>query len=486
MLGLHLIMGDFSNESYAGAGVSVVAQNAENSEVKRRLSDLGSRADGLFGGAVDVSGYRGRSPVSLDVSGAHVDYSRKTMKASGRHTAEQAFKNANGEPAGVLDYIALPNMCGKVPDFVEGVTRATVQRGVMVLGGESAEMKDTYQKTRYGYDAFVHVISVRDDTQKGDISELITGMEQPLVVGSTDGTGTKTKIVKDPRDIIYHGLNDIGAMGVRPIGYALYIAGQPSAEKLWQIHDLSGRIRNELGLTEFDPIVVNKPFTYLAGEVDIAGTVLGVVDNKDLVTGEDVSVDDVIIGISVDGLMTNGYTLARRLCQKMASEYGRNANEGMDRKLDELDGLSLRESLALPHRPMTDILFGDGDVLGVLDRFPEKVYGMAHITGGGMPDNIIRMIPEGLGADVKRYVLPVPKLMQMFKDRDLPEDELFSTFNMGVGFTLTVAPGLAGAVVDYINDNFAQRIEGVDRQAAIIGRVVRRETGEKFRFVSNL
>lgn len=472
---------DFSGESYAAAGVSIKAQNEVNTEVARRLKAMGMKADGLFGGAVDVSKFKGPYKKCLNIVGASLCYEGNlTAKEMGTATTREVFEKSwdfAGDAIGTLDYIASLEMNEFVPDFVEGVAIASAEHGCPVLGGESAQMKDTYRDGKK--DAFVHVVTLGD--QPGiDITYLINRMERPLVVATTDGTGTKTKKIRNPEDIIYHGFNDLGAQGVMPIAFALYIAGNVDPKELEIIDARAKSISKELYVKKLDSLVHWKGNVYLENEVDIAGTVVGVIDHKNLITGADVGPGDAIIGIQVDGLMTNGYSLARKLCGKLI-ETGDAAS--WDAPLDALGGKSLLHEITLPHRPMTDILFGYEGVEGVLSRFHFK--GISHITGGGQPDNMIRMVPDSCKVVVQKNVLEVPPLMKLFREYGLSEEELYSTFNMGVGYTLTVPKEIANRVINYINENFKNRIPGVERKAAIIGTIEPRMPSEpKFEFAN--
>ena len=142
----------------------------------------------------------------------------------------------------------------------------------------------------------------------------------------------------------------------------------------------------------------------------------GVIDKKNLITGSGVVLGDVIIGFGVDGLMTNGYSLARYICDEMVKS---REVESWDTQMRELNGRSIRYELSRPHRPMTDILFGYDNIEGVLSKFPGSIKGMAHITGGGQPDNIVRMVPDDCMALVNGSVLPTPPLMQLFREKGI-------------------------------------------------------------------
>ncbi len=467
---------DFSDETYEKAGVSIKAQNEVNKEVAKRLKEVGFEAKGWFGGAVDVSKFKGKKNIYLNIAGTSLCSPNKNFIEAGKETAESAFFNIKGKPLGVLDYIASLDMGKFVADFVEGVARTSLEKKCAVLGGESAQMKDTYKKNKI--DAFVHILTIGEDYGGCEISDLIDNMKRPLLVASTDGTGTKTKIIKNPEDVIYHGFNDIGAQGAKPIAFSLYIAGNVPMKEIYDIVENAKTISEKLGINQLDSLAVIKKDIYLYGEVDIAGTVVGIVDKKDLITGHNVKPGDVIFGIGVDGLMTNGFSLGRRLCDKLVKN---GEVKSYDASVKELNGKSLRYELSRPHRYMTDILFGYDNVEGILSKFDIK--GMAHITGGGQPDNIPRMVPDNCKAVIYKNVLPVPPLMQFFKDYGLTDEELDHDFNMGVGFALIVSEHNAPGVGKYVNDNFRTRIEGVDRRAAVIGRIESRKKSEpKFEF----
>ncbi len=468
---------DFSKETYAGAGVSIKTQNMVNKEVAERLKKVGFKAEGLFGGAVDISDFRGQKDIYLSIAGASLCSPNKNFIEAGKETAEAAFFNIKGKPIGVLDYIASLDMGNFVADFVEGVAKTSLEKKCAVLGGESAQMKDTYKEGKV--DSFVHVLTIGKDFSGCELSDLIENMKQPLLVASTDGTGTKTKIIRNPEDVIYHGFNDIGAQGAKPIAFALYVAGNVPIKEIYEIVEKAKRISENLGVKQLEPLVIVKEDTYLRGEVDIAGTAIGIVDKKYLITGSNIIPGDAILGVGVDGLMTNGFTIARRLRDRLVKK---EIAESYDAPVKELNGKSLTYELSRPHRPMTDILFGYDNIEGVLSKF--QIKGMAHITGGGQPDNIPRMVPDDCKAVVTKDVLPVPPLMQLFRKYGLTEKELFHDFNMGVGYALIVSKRDAPKVARYINDNFRTRIEGVDRIAALIGSIEARKKSEpKFQFI---
>lgn len=468
-------MADISDMTYDSSGVSIKSQNRVNKEVVERLRTLGMRAEGLFGGAIDISSYKGKKTY-VGIQGASISEKQEWMIDTGTYTTQKAFEKVTGKSQGVLDYFASPFMDERIVSFVEGIARESMKNKTPVIGGESAQMKDTYREGEY--DAFVHVIEITKEKGKYscDITDLIKGMKNPLLVASTDGTGTKTKIVRNPLDIIYHGFNDIGAVGVKPIAFGIYIAGNVPGRELKKIEKKSDKACKDLGITKLKPLVEYKPETYLKGEVDIAGTVIGVVNEKDMITGKNVKEGDVVIGIGVDAIMTNGYTLARNSGKELLGDMKEG---GWDSPMEEFDGNTFRQEMSKSHVPMTDILFGTKEKEGVLSKYPGAVRATAHITGGGQKYNIKRMVPDGLCAEVKKEVLPIPLVMKFFVDRGLEEEEAYKTFNMGVGFTLTTTEEMAYDIVEHINRNFALRLDS-ERPAAIIGEIVK---NEKTKFV---
>lgn len=463
--------------TYETSGVSIRAQNEVNARIKEELQALGLKAEGLFGGAVDITHLKEKKTVPIGVVCSSIVEGEDASDA-GLNTAEAALEKIEGrtESLAMLDYYASPKMDESVPAFVRGVaTAGLTQTGVPTIGGESAQMPGTYNEGKM--DAYVDVVYHGTQGTTVDIADLIRGMERPLLCASTDGTGTKTRIVKDPRDIIYHGLNDLGAIGVRQAAFKLYVAGNVKREELEEVVAKSRQICDTLGITALDPTIEIKPEEYAPGQVDIAGTVIGVIDEKDMITGENVEEGDAIIGIATDCLMTNGYSLARRYVEKMGHQQD-------DENLPGLEGTTIRKELSKPHVPYTDVLFGNKEAEGILSKFKGKIKATAHITGGGQKDNMERMVPNNLCAVVGKEVLPLLPIVEYFAANGADMDEMYRTFNMGVGFTVTVSADIADEVIKYLNENFKDSAPGVERTAAKIGRVMKSEAGEKFKWAA--
>lgn len=463
---------DISKMNYTQAGVSIKKGNEVAERIKKNFRKKGINAEGLFGGAIDISHLKGQDYIPIGVVSSSIVEDKDPFKAGEKTIFAALEKIQEGvTPIAVLDYIATLGMdVNEIPVFAEGVATAGLEKNIMPIGGESAQMPGTYNEGRR--DAYVHVITHGDQGKTTNIADLIRDMEKPLLCASTDGTGTKTRIVKDPRDIIYHGGNDLGAMGVKPIAFAVYVAGNAPQSVLDEVVAKSQKICDTLGIANLDVTVEYKPEEYVVGQVDIAGTVIGVIDEENMIKGKNVKEGDVIIGWATDCLMTNGYSLARKYVEMIGDSYTES--------LQELKGSTINNELSKPHVPYTDILFGNEEAEGILSKFRNQIKATAHITGGGQKDNIEKMVPEGLCASVQKEVLPLPPIVQYFKDQEADMDAMYEALNMGVGFTITVSKDICEEVIKYVNDNFRHSIEGIDRQAAQIG-VIKKGTS-KFEF----
>jgi len=262
----------------------------------------------------------------------------------------------------------------------------------------------------------------------------LRGYEDPVLVASTDGVGTKIQVaiaagVHDTvgYDIVAHCVNDILVQGATPLFFLDYIAlGQMDPTRVEQI--VAGVVR---GCTEFScPLLggetAEMPGTYAPGDYDLAGFILGIVDRSRALTGDAVREGDVLLGLPSAGLHTNGYTLARKV---LFDAMGLR----VDTRVPEL-GATVGEALLAPHRAY----------LAALEPLIErrKIRALAHITGGGFPGNIPRVLPKGLGARVIASSWKVPPLFRLIQQGGaVPDDEMFRTFNMGIGMIVVVAPG---------------------------------------------
>jgi phosphoribosylformylglycinamidine cyclo-ligase len=254
-------------------------------------------------------------------------------------------------------------------------------------------------------------------------------LKQPVLVASADGVGTKLKIAflagvhhTVGRDLVNHCVNDILVQGARPLFFLDYVAtGKLLPEVVAGIVDGVANGCRENGCVLLGGETAEMPDFYSDGEYDIAGFIVGVADREKVIDGKRITPGDVLLALPSVGLHTNGYSLARKLFFEVA---GYN----VDTKLDEL-GMTVGESLLQPHLSYLKPLDG------LLDSGVIK--GLAHITGGGLTDNIPRILPENCGVTIDKGswpVLPVFHLMQQLGN--VSEAEMYRTFNMGVGMVV--------------------------------------------------
>ena len=262
----------------------------------------------------------------------------------------------------------------------------------------------------------------------------LSGYADPVLVASTDGVGTKIQVaiaagVHDTvgYDIVAHCVNDILVQGATPLFFLDYIAlGRMDAVRVEQIVSGLARACAEFSCPLIGGETAEMPGTYAPDDYDLAGFIVGIVDRSHALTGEAVQEGDVLLGLPSSGLHTNGYTLARKvLFEKMGL--------GVDTRVPEL-GATVGEALLVPHRAY----------LGALEPLIErrKIRALAHITGGGFPGNIPRVLPKGLGARIVTSSWRVPPLFGLIqKGGAVSDDEMFRTFNMGIGMVVVAAPG---------------------------------------------
>jgi phosphoribosylformylglycinamidine cyclo-ligase len=270
-------------------------------------------------------------------------------------------------------------------------------------------------------------------------------MAKPVLVASADGVGTKLKIAfmtgvhnTVGRDLVNHCVNDILVQGARPLFFLDYIAtGKLSTDVVAGIIEgIAGGCR-ENGCVLLGGETAEMPGFYHEGEYDIAGFIVGVVDREKVIDGKRISPGDVLLALPSVGLHTNGYSLARKLLFEVAGYTA-------ETELPEL-GMTAGAALLQPHlsylRPLQ----------GLLDTGAIK--GLAHITGGGLTDNIPRILPEGCGVRIDKGswpVLPIYELMR--KVGNVSEREMYRTFNMGVGMVIVCSRADLDAVAGHLSD----------------------------------
>lgn len=286
------------------------------------------------------------------------------------------------------------------------------------------------------------------------------------LVASADGVGTKLKVaVLAGRhdgigaDIVNHCVNDILACGASPLFFLDYFAtGSLDAEVGATVINSIANACKELGVALLGGETAEMPGIYQTGDYDLAGFIVGMVAEDEIVDGSAIQQRDLIFGLPSDGFHTNGYSLVRAALGLNGDME--NARERLGSEVAYARGLTLAEALLQPHRCYLQ------DVRSLLQS--GAIRGMAHITGGGIPGNVSRIIPEGLTAAIDTGSWSPPPIFEYVTERGhINPEEAFRVFNMGIGFVFVCDPDQAGAVRDAVPD------------AVEIGRVQAGSNGER-------
>ncbi len=284
------------------------------------------------------------------------------------------------------------------------------------------------------------------------------GAAGQLLVASTDGVGTKVMIARqrgDMRsvgeDLVNHCVNDILVQGARPLFFLDYIAMstmQPDLVK--QIIDGLAKACRDNGCALIGGETAEMPGVYREQEVDVAGTIVGCVERELLLDGSHVRIGDVLIGLPSSGLHTNGYSLAR---QALFAD----AKLALGDRPPELAGATVGDALLAVHRSYLR------QCRPLVQR--RQLTAMAHITGGGLPDNVPRVLPKGTGARIDTRAIPKLPICELIVQRGKVERaEAYRVLNMGVGMVLFVRPEHQGAVLDHL--------QSVGERTFVLGNVV--------------
>ena len=286
--------------------------------------------------------------------------------------------------------------------------------------------------------------------------------ESPVLVSSCDGIGTKLRIafltgIHDTvgRDLVNHCVNDILVQGATPLFFLDYLAtGRLEPGVLEAVVAGLATGCREAGCALLGGEIAEMPGFYAEGEYDVAGFIVGVVERERLLDGSGIQSGDLLIGLPSAGLHTNGYSLARKI-------FFERAGLGVDDRVDELEA-TVGDVLLAEHRSYRECLAQP------LER--GWVRGLAHITGGGIVDNLPRILPEGLAARVERGSWPVPPLFTYLQQRgNVATGEMDRTFNMGLGMVLVCEPARADDLTSYL--------EGRGERPYRIGEIVPGEAG---------
>lgn len=286
----------------------------------------------------------------------------------------------------------------------------------------------------------------------------LRGLKNPVLISSADGVGTKLKLAVMTgihntvgEDLVNHCVNDILVHGAKPLFFLDYIGiGRLRPEIVAEIvKGLSVGCKNA-GMALIGGETAELPDMYAPEEYDLAGFIVGIVDQSRIINGAKISEGDVIIGLGSDGLHTNGYSLAR----KAIFEIGGFKH---DSYIETLNG-KIADTLLSVHRSYLR------PIMTLLEKF--EVKGMAHITGGGIAGNLIRVLPDNIGAVIQKRKWPVLPIFEFIRQTGhIADDDMYPAFNMGIGYIVIISKDIASESV--------RVLEGMGERAYIIGEMVK-------------
>jgi phosphoribosylformylglycinamidine cyclo-ligase len=278
-----------------------------------------------------------------------------------------------------------------------------------------------------------------------------SGMREPVLVASVDGVGTKLKIAfaMDKHDtvgmdLVNHCVNDIAVLGARPLFFLDYVGCERLEARVFQqlLRGLSRACRSA-GCALLGGETAQMPGMYRKGEYDLAGCIVGVVDRAKIIDGKNIKSGDAILGLPSNGLHTNGYSLARKIL---------------------VEKMRLKASSPLPGAPITvgeELLRIHKNYQPVLSKITADVIkGLAHITGGGLIDNVPRILPSNCDAVIETKSWRMPPIFQILqKNGGVDAEEMYQVFNMGIGMVAIVAERNARRVMSILRAKRIGRIE---------------------------
>jgi phosphoribosylformylglycinamidine cyclo-ligase len=288
-------------------------------------------------------------------------------------------------------------------------------------------------------------------------------MKRPVLVASTDGVGTKTKVAARlnqwgtiGQDLVNHCINDILTQGGRPLFFLDYVASARLSPE--QVAEVVGGIAlacSAAGCALLGGETAEMPGVYISDEIDVVGTIVGVVEFDQIIDGSRIRAGDVILGLPSTGLHTNGFTLARKALESI----------DLQTSIPELgpgSGRSPGEALLAVHRSYLE-------PVNELKTAGVEIRGLAHITGGGLIDNLPRILPSGMGARLRWGTWPPPPIFRLIQHHgQISDAEMYHVFNMGLGMLVVVPSDQVDLARHTLPDDLY-----------VVGEIVSGETGVK-------
>ena len=320
--------------------------------------------------------------------------------------------------------------------------------------------KFTYEKSGVNINAadnfvkFISSISTNNKGKKkfnniggfGSISDIPGNLKKPKIVACTDGVGTKIEIANTLNkydtigiDLVAMSVNDLIVQGARPLLFLDYISiNKINLRKLKSI--IKGIVKG-CKISECELVggeTAEMPGTYAKGKFDIAGFAVGVVDEKKILNKKNIKKNDLVLAVPSNGVHSNGYSLVRYVLKK--------------KKINLIDNKFLRKELLKPTKIYVK------EVLNLINN--NLINGCANITGGGLPDNIKRIIPDGMVADINLDKVKTKKIFKWLKQNNIEDKEMLKTFNCGVGFCLIVNPKNLKKITKFFTKEFKPYVIG--------------------------
>ena len=281
--------------------------------------------------------------------------------------------------------------------------------------------------------------------------------EEPILISGTDGVGTKLKVAFDTGvhntigiDAVAMCVNDVLVNGAEPLFFLDYLAvGKLEPEQVAQVVEGVAEGCRQAGCALIGGETAEMPGFYTPGEYDVAGFTVGIVDKKKMIDGSTIKEGDVVLGLPSSGLHSNGYSLARKV---MFEKAGYKPEDKV-----ELLGTTVGEAMLKPTRIYVKT------VLGMLEK--AEVKGMAHITGGGFLENIPRVLPDDVDVIIEEGSWPVPPIFSLIESiGNIEKNEMYRTFNMGIGYVIITDQANAMKICDYMSE--------IKEEVYLIGMVV--------------
>ncbi len=294
----------------------------------------------------------------------------------------------------------------------------------------------------------------------GFFSPNFSNYDNPVLVSSTDGVGTKLRLAfllnrhdTIGIDLVAMCVNDVAVQGAKPLFFLDYLSmGNLDTEVATDVIKGIAEGCRQAKCALVGGETAEMPGFYAKGEYDLAGFTVGIVDNDKIIDGSDIHVGNQLIGIASSGLHSNGYSLVRKICFDLL---------GMDVTTHVPEfGKSLGEELLTPTKIYSEL------IQSLIRDLP--IHGMAHITGGGIPDNILRITPDACQVRIMRGSWEIPPVFSFLKEKgNVSENEMMRTFNNGIGLIAVVPENAAQEVL--------QRLTAMDEKAFIIGEITERK-----------